>query len=84
MRHLVLPDHVKCCTVPVLRWLAENCPSALVNIMDQYRPEYMTDPHSPHFSERYRELARRLFRHEIEEAYKYASELGLAWEKCSR
>ncbi len=84
VRHLVLPDHVKCCTVPVLRWLAENCPSALVNIMDQYRPEYMTDPHSPHFSERYRELARRLFRHEIEEAYKYASELGLAWEKCSR
>ncbi len=84
VRHLVLPGHVKCCTFPVLSWLAENCPHALVNIMDQYRPEYMTDPHGPHYSERFRELSRRPTRHEIEEAYAYASRLGLAWEKCTR
>lgn len=79
VRHLVLPGHLDCCTKPVLRWLAENCPHALVNIMDQYRPDYLVPK-----LERYRELRRRVSEAEIEEAYRYADSLGLAWREVSR
>ena len=40
IRHLVMPNHVECCTKPVLEWISENTPNCLVNIMSQYRPEY--------------------------------------------
>lgn len=40
VRHLVLPGHVKCCTVPTLRWMAENMPGVYLNLMFQYRPCY--------------------------------------------
>ena len=39
-RHLVMPNHVECCSKPVIEWIAENLPNAVVNIMAQYRPEY--------------------------------------------
>lgn len=38
VRHLVLPDHVDCCALPVLDWLAAELPGVRVNLMDQYRP----------------------------------------------
>jgi putative pyruvate formate lyase activating enzyme len=47
IRHLVMPNHVKCCTRPVLEWIAENMPDAPVNIMDQYHPDNFCDPRSP-------------------------------------
>jgi putative pyruvate formate lyase activating enzyme len=34
-----MPNHVECCTKPVLRWIAENMPDVPVNVMDQYHPE---------------------------------------------
>jgi len=40
VRHLMLPGHLECCTIPVLDWLAENTPSVLVNVMDQYHPAH--------------------------------------------
>jgi len=41
VRHLVIPNHVECCTKPVLKWIADNIrEKSIVNIMDQYRPEY--------------------------------------------
>jgi putative pyruvate formate lyase activating enzyme len=40
IRHLMLPGHMECCTVPILEWIAENLPQVAVNIMDQYRPEH--------------------------------------------
>lgn len=41
IRHLMLPDHLQCCTIPVLDWIGQNVKDcAVVNIMDQYRPEY--------------------------------------------
>ncbi len=41
IRHLVLPNHVECCTRRVLDWIGENFgDSARVNIMAQYRPEF--------------------------------------------
>lgn len=79
IRHLVMPGHVECCTKPVLDWIAENCPRALVNVMSQYRPEHLVlqDP------EKHREIARRPSMHEIREAREYADELGLISEPVS-
>ena len=39
IRHLVMPNHVECCTYPVLDWLAEHMPEVPINIMDQYHPD---------------------------------------------
>ncbi|MEM1909017.1 MAG: radical SAM protein [Thermofilaceae archaeon] len=79
IRHLVLPNHVECCTKPVLKWISENCPRALVNIMDQYRPEHLV----AFYPEKYREIARRPSPRELEEAYAFADELGLVWRPVS-
>jgi len=40
IRHLVIPDHVECCTYPILKWISENLKKCVVNVMFQYRPEY--------------------------------------------
>jgi putative pyruvate formate lyase activating enzyme len=83
IRHLVMPEHVECCTKPVLKWIAENTPRALVNVMDQYHPDYACDPHSSQFDRRYRALARRPHADEILEAYDYAKGLGLRFEEVT-
>jgi len=79
IRHLVMPSHVECCTKPVLDWIAENCPRALVNVMSQYRPEHLVlrEP------EKYHEIARRPSTQEIREARCYADKLGLIWKPVS-
>lgn len=78
IRHLVLPGHISCCTKPVLKWIAQNCPNALVNIMDQYRPDYLV----PNMT-RYSDINRTVSEEEMEEAYRYADELGLVWRPVS-
>jgi putative pyruvate formate lyase activating enzyme len=40
VRHLVMPHHGACCSQPALRWIKENLPQAVVNVMPQYRPCY--------------------------------------------
>ena len=40
IRHLVLPNHIDCCSKPILKWLNRTLPGAALNIMSQYRPEY--------------------------------------------
>ncbi|MBU7030952.1 MAG: radical SAM protein [Theionarchaea archaeon] len=40
IRHLVLPDHLECCTYPILEWISGHLEDAAVNVMFQYRPEY--------------------------------------------
>ncbi len=79
IRHLVLPNHVECCTRRVLEWIARNIPRALVNIMDQYRPEHLVS----RYPERFREIARRPRLREILEAYRIADELGLIYKPIS-
>jgi len=44
IRHPVMPNHVECCTQPVLDWIAEEMPDIPVNIMDQYHPDNFCDP----------------------------------------
>lgn len=70
IRHLVLPNHVECCTRPVLEWIAENLgPMTRVNIMDQYRACYLAD--------QFEEINRRLTQEEFSKALKIAEEVGL-------
>ncbi len=40
VRHLVLPNHLECCTRPVMEWVSRNMPGVYFNLMFQYRPEY--------------------------------------------
>jgi putative pyruvate formate lyase activating enzyme len=41
IRHLVLPNHVECCSVPIIEWVAENFGDSIrVNVMAQYHPEF--------------------------------------------
>lgn len=75
IRHLVLPNHLECCTKPILKWISDNTPNALVNIMAQYRPEYM--------AKNYPEIDKRVRRDEMVEAYRYADDLGLKWRSVS-
>jgi putative pyruvate formate lyase activating enzyme len=79
IRHLVLPHHLECCTMPVLAWIAENCPRALVNIMNQYHPDYLV----PHESEMYADISRHPGGNEMETAYERAKELGILFEPVS-
>ena len=75
IRHLVMPNHVECCTKPVLKWIADNLPRdrIVVNVMGQYTPY--------HFVERnpgkWRDIARRVSWAEVEESRRYAESLGL-------
>ncbi len=78
IRHLVLPNHVECCTRPILEWIAKNCPKALVNIMGQYRPLFRV-PGNPEYSD----IDRRPTGKEMEKAYKIADELNILWRPVS-
>lgn len=78
IRHLILPNHLDCCTMPALEWIAENCPKALVNIMQQYRPSHLV-PGNP----KYAEIDRYLAGEEIRKAYDKADELGIVWKPLS-
>jgi len=69
VRHLLLPGHLKCCTYPLIEWVAENLPSAAMNIMDQYRPEYRAGE--------YPELVRRVTEGEWMKAIEYARGRGV-------
>jgi len=70
IRHLVLPNHLECCTKPVLKWIADNVrDKAVVNIMAQYRPEYKAHEHP--------DINRSVRREEMEEAINYAKKLNI-------
>ncbi|ASJ12595.1 radical SAM protein [Thermococcus thioreducens] len=69
VRHLVMPDHLDCCTRPVLEWIAENLGKDVrVNVMFQYRPEYRADE--------YPEISRGLSVEERQKAAQIVGELG--------
>ena len=70
IRHLVMPNHLECCTKPILKWISENLGKEVrVNVMFQYRPEYRAD--------RYPEIARRLNYEEMQRAAELAAEFEL-------
>jgi putative pyruvate formate lyase activating enzyme len=70
IRVLVLPNHLDCCTKPVLEWIGKNLgPLTRTNIMFQYRPEWR--------AHEIPELRRRLTSSERERAIRLAAEAGL-------
>lgn len=81
VRHLVMPNHLECCTKPVLRWIAENMQRdrILVNVMDQYTPDNLV----LRLPKKFKDIARRPSRAEIAEARAYATALGLEWAPVS-
>jgi putative pyruvate formate lyase activating enzyme len=80
IRHLVMPNHVECCTYPVLDWVAKHMPEMPINIMDQYHPDNFCDPRSAKYRPQYAELARRPTSEELRKAYRYARALNLKFE----
>lgn len=69
VRHLVMPNHLECCTSPILEWIAKKIPDVVVNLMDQYRPE--------HRAREFKEISRPPTDKEINDAIEIAHELSL-------
>ncbi|MGB9980449.1 radical SAM protein [Methanobacterium sp.] len=70
IRHLILPNHVECCSKPILKWISENLgKETIINIMGQYHPVYRA-----YESE---EITRYPNHQELEEVVNYAKSLGL-------
>jgi putative pyruvate formate lyase activating enzyme len=79
IRHLVLPNHLECCTLPILEWVSKNLPTCLVNIMAQYRPEHRVRKNP----EIYSEIDRRVSNDEMRRAFERADELDIYWRPVS-
>lgn len=77
IRHLIMPNHVECCTKPVLDWIAKNLPGVPVNVMDQFHPDHACNVRDPRYNPKLADIARYPTAEEIEEAYAYAENLNL-------
>jgi len=69
IRHLVMPNHVECCSKPILKWIADNLPNSVVNIMDQYQPNYKAI--------NFKEIYEPVKFEELSKVKEYASQLGI-------
>jgi len=78
IRHLIMPNHTNCCSILILDWINENLKTPLVNIMAQYRPEYIVLR-----TELYPEIKRRPKTTEMYEVRKHADDLGIYWKSVS-
>jgi putative pyruvate formate lyase activating enzyme len=79
VRHLVMPNHVECCTIPILKWVSENMPDCMVNIMGQYRPEHKVRSEKDRFAD----IARPVNSQEMQLAFRTADELGVYYQHVS-
>ncbi|MHA1986321.1 MAG: radical SAM protein [Promethearchaeota archaeon] len=75
IRHLVMPGHIACCSKPILDYIAQELPNAVINIMGQYRPQY--------HSFNYPEINRRPTSQEMLEVKNYADSLGILYKPVS-
>ncbi len=80
IRHLVMPNHIECCTYPVLEWIAEHVPEAPINVMAQFHPDNFCDSASTKYRDKYAEIARRPSRTELSMSWRRARKLGLKFE----
>ncbi len=70
IRHLVMPNHLECCTEPVIEWVSENLGRDVrFNLMFQYYPAFRAFE--------YPEIARCLTAEEMRKALKIAERYGL-------
>lgn len=75
IRHLVMPNHIECCSKSILDYVAKEIPKCVVNIMGQFRPVF--------HSHKYPEINRHPSSNEMEEVKNYADKLGLLWKPVS-
>ena len=68
IRHLIMPSLIEN-SMEVLNWIKINLPTAIVNLMDQYRPVYL--------AREFKEINRQLTAHEYQLVSAYFSKLGL-------
>jgi putative pyruvate formate lyase activating enzyme len=83
IRHLVMPNHVECCTYPVLEWIAKRTPAAPVSVMAQFRPDNFCDPASAKYRDKYAEIGRPPTQTELGDSWRHARELGLKFETAT-
>ncbi|AIF70108.1 hypothetical protein PAP_08635 [Palaeococcus pacificus DY20341] len=70
IRHLIIPDHLECCTRPILEWISKNLGKEVrVNVMFQYHPDYK--------AREYKELNRALTYEEMLKAAELVREFEL-------
>lgn len=69
IRHLEMPNHVECCSKPIIKWISENLSNVAVNIMGQYRPEFHAQNH--------KDISRYVSKEEVAEVRKSASGLNV-------
>ncbi|MCW4016588.1 MAG: radical SAM protein [Candidatus Bathyarchaeota archaeon] len=70
IRVLVLPEHLECCTKPILNWISKNLGDWIrVNLMFQYHPDWR--------SQEIPELGRMLTERERNRAIELAKDAGL-------
>jgi len=70
IRHLLLPNHVSCCSEIILSWIASNLPTVPVNIMDQYYPAYN--------AKRISTINRSCSESEIQQVRNYANSINIS------
>jgi putative pyruvate formate lyase activating enzyme len=78
IRHLILPGHTECCSLPILNWLKKQTPNTLVNIMDQYHPDHQVLKNS-----KFHNIKRRITQKEYMTVLDTANSLGLVWKPVS-
>ena len=69
IRHLVMPNHVDCCSKKIMEFISKNLPNACVNIMAQYRPEYHAYD--------YDDIAEHVSMNDVLEVKEYANKLKI-------
>jgi len=75
IRHLVMPNHIECCSKPILDYVAKELPKAVVNIMSQYHPQWKAN--------KYPEINRRPTSQEMQQVKNYADKLGILYKPVS-
>jgi putative pyruvate formate lyase activating enzyme len=75
IRHLVMPNHIECCSKPILEYIAKEVPNCVLNIMGQFRPEFN--------AYKFKEINRRPTISEMHTVKNYADELGIVFEPVS-
>ncbi len=75
IRHLVMPNHIECCSKPILDYVTKEIPNCVVNIMGQYHPEWK--------AHKYPEIDRRPTNDEMATVKGYAEKLGILYEPVS-
>ena len=68
VRHLIIPGHLECCTIPIIEFLEELKDHVILNLMDQYYPTYLV-PKNP----AYKKINRRINAMEIKKAKEVAN-----------